>query len=87
MRRVVYLPEDAEDQEDDGADDGHVELDYPEPFPLAVESGVTGSATGDFVSRESDGNDKVGGNLRFVKDTEGTEKQWRESEVGEYERG
>lgn len=51
MRLVVYLPEYAEDQEDDCADDGHVEVDYPEPFPLRVETRVTGSASGDFVSR------------------------------------
>ncbi len=45
MGLVVYLSEDAEDQEDDGANDRHVEMDYPEPFPLRVELGVPGSAS------------------------------------------
>lgn len=75
MRLVVYLPEYAEDQENNCADDSHVEMDYPEPFPLRVEIGVTGSASGYLLIGQDSGKDGVG-NLRFVKDTECTEKQW-----------
>jgi len=72
---VVYLPEYAEDQENNCADDSHVELDYPEPFPLRVDIRVTRSASGDLLVGQDSRRDRVG-NLRLVKNTDGTEKQW-----------
>jgi len=72
---VVYLPEYAEDQENDCADDSHVELDYPEPFPLRVEIGVTRSASGDLLVGQ-DSRENREGNSRLVENTNGTEKQW-----------
>ena len=75
MRLVVYLPEYAEDQENNCADDSHVEIDHPEPFPLRVDIRVSGSASGDLLVGQGSRRDRVG-NLRLVKNTDGTEKQW-----------
>jgi hypothetical protein len=75
VRLVVYLPEHAEDQENNCADDSHVEIDYPEPFPLRVDIRVSGSASGDLLVGQDSRRDRVG-NSRLVENTDGTEKQW-----------